>query len=353
MRFLVRPGTKDLVAIVEAAYRLDLGDRDWLEGIAATCRPVLDDGFGLSVFEFHYQIGLRPRILQAMRVGMPEELEKIYPVVFKSMDADVQQRPFLNGPCTSGSQMMGLRGDFKKNELMQRYAQRFGMYDSIWVTAAEPSGWGCGVHAGRRHIGWPSRAMIDRWTRVAAHLSAAARLRRRLSLGAAPDQPMHGATEAIFSPNGQVHHAEGPASTSESLEQLRRSVLDLEATRGSQNEEDAAISLRTRKGLIEGRWSLIDRFESDGKRFIVAKENAPTPPEIPVLTLREQQILGYAALGHENKVIAYDLGIAHATVRVLMARAASKLHAQSRAELISMYRAICNKLPRTLRELHG
>ncbi|HWL85439.1 MAG TPA: helix-turn-helix transcriptional regulator [Polyangiaceae bacterium] len=88
----------------------------------------------------------------------------------------------------------------------------------------------------------------------------------------------------------------------------------------------------------------MDHFENDGTCYIVAKENAPAPPEVGALTLRERQILGYAALGHENKVIAYDLGIAHATVKVLMARAASKLGVRSRAELISVYREICNAL---------
>jgi DNA-binding CsgD family transcriptional regulator len=34
-------------------------------------------------------------------------------------------------------------------------------------------------------------------------------------------------------------------------------------------------------------------------------------------------------------VIAYELGLAHATVRVLLARAAAKLGARSRVELIA------------------
>jgi DNA-binding NarL/FixJ family response regulator len=86
---------------------------------------------------------------------------------------------------------------------------------------------------------------------------------------------------------------------------------------------------------------LLDQFESDGRRFIVARENAPRPPGPGALTLRERQVVGYAALGHDNKIIAYDLGIAHATVKVLMARAAMKLGVRSRAEVISTYLAAC------------
>jgi DNA-binding CsgD family transcriptional regulator len=42
-----------------------------------------------------------------------------------------------------------------------------------------------------------------------------------------------------------------------------------------------------------------------------------------------------ALLGRSNKLIAYELGLAHATVRVLTARAASKLGVTSRAALLA------------------
>jgi DNA-binding CsgD family transcriptional regulator len=53
-----------------------------------------------------------------------------------------------------------------------------------------------------------------------------------------------------------------------------------------------------------------------------------------LLTERERHIVALAVLGQHNKLIAYNLGISHSTVRVPMARAARKLGAQSRDELI-------------------
>ena len=64
---------------------------------------------------------------------------------------------------------------------------------------------------------------------------------------------------------------------------------------------------------------------------------SPRSPGPSSFTPRERQVVGYAALGHDNKVIAYDLGIAHSTVKVLMARAAQKLGVGTRAELIAAY----------------
>lgn len=100
------------------------------------------------------------------------------------------------------------------------------------------------------------------------------------------------------------------------------------------------MSIDDWKGLVSGRWSLLDRFERDGRRYVVAQENMPYAPGPDALSTRETQVLGYAALGHHNKLIAYDLGISHSTVRVLMARAASKLGARSREEAVERFRAL-------------
>lgn len=337
---------EDALRIVEAAYRLDATDADWLSNVAEACRPVLDSGFGLCVFQFHHRMGSPPRIDGAIKLGIPTDLAKIYADVFRQMDPGVQERPFIHGPCTTGSQMMGMRSEFENNEHMRRYAHRFGMYDSIWITAAEPSGTGCGIHAGRPRIAWASRAERQRWARVAAHLSAGARLRRTL----ADPQPSSaastaGVADAVLSPDGRLLHAEGWASEPEAVEQLRKSVLDVEKVKGSARRQGVMTSLAGWPGLIAGRWSLIDEFDAGGRRYVVARENRPRPPGPAALTLRERQVVGYAALGHDNKVIAYDLGIAHATVRVLMARAATKLGAHSRAEAVSVYLSACANAP--------
>jgi DNA-binding CsgD family transcriptional regulator len=327
----------DLIDIVEAAYRVEADDEQWLAGIAAACRSVLDDGFGVCAFQFEHHMGEPPSIVRVTKLGIPDELSRIYASVFRGMDPTVQTRPFTHGPCTTGSQMMGQRAEFMHNEHMRRHVHRFGMHDSLWITAAEPSGSGCGIHAGRKEIRWTSRAFRERWARIAAHLAAAARIRRRLRDVAAPPR-----VEAVVSPDGKVVHAEGAATEPGSIEHLRHAVLGVEAAR-SRREPDPLERLNGWRGLVEGRWSLLDQFESDGRRFVVARENVPQPPGPGAFTMRERQIVGYAALGHDNKIIAYDLGIAHATVKVLMARAAAKLGVHSRAEVISAYLAACGQ----------
>jgi DNA-binding NarL/FixJ family response regulator len=80
--------------------------------------------------------------------------------------------------------------------------------------------------------------------------------------------------------------------------------------------------------LFGTRWSLLDRFERDGRTYVVAARSA-----FRQLTPREAEIVRLVGLGHTNKVIAYDLGLAWSTVRVLVHRAARKLRARTRTEL--------------------
>jgi DNA-binding NarL/FixJ family response regulator len=59
-----------------------------------------------------------------------------------------------------------------------------------------------------------------------------------------------------------------------------------------------------------------------------------------LLTTRECEVVSQALRGHCNKLIAYDLGLAQPTVRVLLARAATKLGVHSRKELLEKVRTL-------------
>lgn len=72
-------------------------------------------------------------------------------------------------------------------------------------------------------------------------------------------------------------------------------------------------------------------------RTVVARACPADLCRAGALTEREHQIVSLAASGQHNKLIAYNLGISHSTVRVLMARAARRCSAQSRDHLIRLY----------------
>jgi DNA-binding CsgD family transcriptional regulator len=324
--------SSDLLDIVEAAYDVDAEGDAWLERLARLVRPHLDRGFGVAAFEYYRPVGAHPQILRRHHLGIPDGLAELYRTVFDTMDGEIRQRAFRLGPCVTGSQLMGIRSEFRDEPHMKRYVQRFGMFDSMWITAAEPSGLGCGFHAGRAQIAWATPAETRIWGRLAGHLATAVRLRARLH--GAKERSETPAPDAVFDPDGNVQHASGPASSRTARELLRKGVLMLERSRGSMRATDPDGSLGGWKALVAGRWSLLDRLEEGGRRYVIARQNEPHAPGPDTLTMREKQVIGYVRLGHHNKLIAYELGVADSTVRVLLARAAAKLGVRTREELL-------------------
>lgn len=325
----------DLLDVVDAGYKVDLSDTQWLQELAHAVRPHLDQGFGVAAFEYFKPEDAQPEIVQRFHLGMPDELDAIYGTVFAKMDPSIRLRPFRLGPCITGSELMGMREQFRDEPHMKRFVQRFGIYDSIWITAAEPSGRGIGFHAGRPDIKPMSAAEKSRWGKVAAHLSTAVRLRHVLRSRECTHASEVG--EAVFDPKGRIYDASGDARTPAAREMLRRAVLALEESKGSLRDANPDASLDVRKALVGARWSLLEHVELDGRRYIVARENPPGAPGPAALSARERQVLAYAKLGHHNKLIAYELGIADSTVRVLLARASAKLGVQSRRDLLRVF----------------
>ncbi len=80
---------------------------------------------------------------------------------------------------------------------------------------------------------------------------------------------------------------------------------------------------------------IVDELDVDGCRYVVTRVDAPSP--LRLLSPRETQLIELAAAGFEPKVIAYDLGLAPSTVRVLLARAGRKLGAHTWRELVALY----------------
>src|SRR5262249_33014012 len=114
-------------------------------------------------------------------------------------------------------------------------------------------------------------------------------------------------------------------------------VLALEKSRGPLRQADPDAALELRKTLVGGRWSLVDRIELNGRRYILARENIPRAPGPAALSPKERQVVAYAKLGHSIKEIAYELGRSDSTVRVWFMRARRKLGVRSQRELLDSF----------------
>jgi DNA-binding CsgD family transcriptional regulator len=207
-----------------------------------------------------------------------------------------------------------------------------GWGDFFYINGLDPSGLGCLLTLGGREPEFRlSSEESGIFRRLAAHLGAAFRCRRRLAPGRS-ERPTTGA-EAVLDPSGRVIHAEGAARGEHRW--LASKALAIEAARTKSKRREGLRALDLWRPLNQARWTLVDSFEENGRRYIVARENQAEARSFSDLTDRERQIVVHASLGMTNKQIAYALGISDATVRVLMARAAKRFGVRSRKELLA------------------
>lgn len=177
----------------------------------------------------------------------------------------------------------------------------------------------------RVHLDAPTKRL---WQRIALHLGAGCRLAGREATTNAED------VEAVIEPGGALVHATGKGESRASRDLLRAAAKDMDKARTRAGRADAMAALELWRGLLAGRWSLVDHFDSDGRRFILARRNDPDLPEPEALSRRQRQVVFYASVGWSNKEIGYALGLAENTVSAHLTRSLEKLGIANRAALV-------------------
>jgi DNA-binding CsgD family transcriptional regulator len=161
-----------------------------------------------------------------------------------------------------------------------------------------------------------------RWSRIAAHVTAAMRLR-----AAGPLSP-----GAIFLPTGEIDSLDEAARAH--LPRLQAAVLDRERALSRRMLASPEEALELWPALVCGRWSLVDWRTRNGGRRIAALPNAPPSGRELPLSMLEQSTAALIAMGHSNKLAAYELGVPEGTVASVIHRLRRKLGAGARADLV-------------------
>jgi DNA-binding CsgD family transcriptional regulator len=125
---------------------------------------------------------------------------------------------------------------------------------------------------------------------------------------------------------------------------LKNAVLELERARVAPPHQERG-AIEKWDGRVAARWSLIDRFEEGGMRYIVAREDRPRPDGKSSLTPSESAAVAHIARGSTTKETAYALGVSDATVRVLLMRAARRCGARSRSDLVRTWSSMQHPVP--------
>ncbi len=342
---------RDPIAIFEAAYGLSGDELGWVSGLAETVRRNLKDD--RWVVARTYDATSRQLVSRTFSHGCLDEetawtmYHELCPL--QTAWADCQPRwPNLHlwGTTFAASVRMApaalRRAGLEEvrvrelERLVDGWCRRWGLADELWVNAQDPTAVGCCLIAPMRS--YPlSKREVHQWRCVAAHVATAFRVRRQLaawSISPTTTTTSGNALavpEAILRPDGRLDHAEEPAQGAVARAALFSSVRALDRARGPLRRRDPDEAVALWQALVAGRWSLLDRFDSDGRRYIVAHRNDVAVADVRGLTLRERQVLAYAAMGHSNKWIAYELGLSTSTVGGHLTRARAKLRLLSDA----------------------
>jgi DNA-binding NarL/FixJ family response regulator len=306
------------VAIVEVAYRAAASSPStWLTDVFEAVRPALDLGGGVVAYEYDTTrprecwlatpIADDPTLARAVEVAYGETPHAINDWIHKRA-----------GAVTILSEVIDVLP--RRHPELAPHLEKRAASDVFGINAADPTGRGTYFCAMSDSVVPRTGDRISRWENVAAHLAAAGRLRR--ALAGAP------LGEAVLSPDGRVVHAGRRAQ--ESLDELKQAARAMDAARrrGTRDSPEAL------------EWSLVEEFERDGRRFLIAHPNAPTAPDPRRLTAVERMIAGYVAMGHANKLIAYELGLSLGTVSGHLYTIFRKLGVRRRVELVERARLL-------------
>jgi DNA-binding CsgD family transcriptional regulator len=206
----------------------------------------------------------------------------------------------------------------------------------LWATDPDLSG---------VNISVPSKSRVElgskerlRFQQLTVHITAGSRL-LLASKVSSPDLP--GYDEILLNPKRfTVEEADDGIKDTPLLELVRDAAVRVDKARGKLRRSDPDEALALWQGLVHGRWSLIDWFDTDGRRFVLAKPNAPNLGDPRGLSGREHQVVTYAAQGEAVKLVAYRLGLSQNRVSSLLQSAMRKLGVKTHPQLVERMRAM-------------
>ena len=314
-----------LVHFLEAAYCVEMDDEGWLpavtKAVAAVTRHALA-GMHSAIYDASDVTAFRPTMLNTegpseMREILLEGVGLFTPRLIARTFRSLLFHP--SGRTVATPEM---------NEMYSKL-DAIGLPDGLCLNAFDPTGVGVFLQLFVPKPVEMEGAERALFRRIAHHLGAAHRVRRRLRSSGPLVDPADGA-EAILDGRRRVVHASGPAKN----KAVQAALVETSKARDVAFSSRGDRTLRRWQPLTDARWTLVDRFERGGARYIVARENQAQVQGFLSLSDRERQIVAYVALGQSTKETAYALGISDTTVRVHLKHAATKLGVRTRGQLL-------------------
>jgi DNA-binding NarL/FixJ family response regulator len=321
---------KDWIALIERCHSLGGDTTTWLHELSVAAEPLLGEGEGVAAIAFR-GLGDRVEVFSGAAAGGLPNLAAVAAETNQIAPPRALELIYRSGVVASSlSDLLGAGSEL----IAPVVTTSGGRYrDTLGIVAHANLGAGVAISSPRRSVGSMPSSQRPYWVRTALHAGAGMRLRLAVE-SSALEAP---SVEAVLDASGRVQDARAHARTSSARDALREAVKRSERARGRMRFSDPAESLALWEALVAGRWSLVDHFDSDGRRFLVAHRNELGNSDPRGLASRERQVAEQLGRGNSPKEIAYALGLADSTVANALARARRKLGLRSLAELAALF----------------
>lgn len=300
----------------DACYALDRNDREWLEGLATAAEPFLDYGLGVAAWAFRKDDWMGEELPSGVERSVGEAMWAAAPQFTPDELLDL----FMGGRATSATERLRIEQGLDEHAAGAPF-KSLGVKDAHALTVGDGAGRGVALAGLAPRVLRVPPEELRRLEQLGAHLLAGYRLRRAFRQ-----------VDAVLDPSGRSLHAEGAAREPLHREALTRAVRAFDRARAERGQ-DADESLAAFEGLVAGRWSIVQSFESDGRRYLVAIQNQPGQIAAAALSANEAHALLLRAQGLTNKLIAYELGLAESSVHHLIREGMRKLGVPRESDL--------------------
>lgn len=330
--------TSSLIDLIEVAYDLEKPDSDWLPSLIDAGAPMLDQGLGIFAMNFVYppadgggaQLAIETVHLHSLREDYPKRFDAARKLVPPGILQKIAPPGFV-----------GTWSEAAKDypEISKACLEAVGHADFLGLFASDPNGVGVHICAPLPEVRRLTPRARERWQMLGAHIASAFRLRQGLKAlesgsNRTPTALPRRAEAVLDVGSFRIVDHVGRAEGRPVLERLRRAASTVDRARSGLRREDPAQALDIWKALVSGRWSMVDWFDTDGRRFFLAIPNSPELPDPRGLTEQESQVVSYLLLGDTNKLIAYRLGLSASRVSGLLRSAMQKLGVKTKAQLL-------------------
>jgi DNA-binding CsgD family transcriptional regulator len=337
---------RDPIALVEACYALRASEAQWLQAIADAARPLMRSPTVIA-----YHVDFDDKGLHIDReVQSGEDMGDVAGQIRAYGDGFARRRAGVASAedhetltvierviRTQLSEPVDRMLMSEMRSCAPRWAYTLGksVRELLFSINHHIDGHGATYIVGARDTPGQMHARErTQFQKLSAHIKAGLRLRRRLG------ELMHSAPQvqvteggAVLDASAKVVHADGEAREDDAREALEQRAREIDRARTHKSGRDEH-ALEVWRGLTSGRWSLVERFDSDGKRFMLAHKNAEQVSDPRGLTALEARVTKLAVRGYSDKLIAYHLDIAESTASMQLASALRKLSLSGRVELV-------------------